>query len=584
MRILGWNCRGICNASTVRALKAQIRGWHPSVLFLCETKASVVWMNVVAKLIGFQNLVVLGPKGRVGGICMLWSNKVDIEVLEFNCPIIAIRIKDCAVSWSLVGFYGPPQKTKRDKTWVDLHALLESIPGPWMCCNRFTWSKRRWGRNSIRERLDRGIANIDWRLAFPRAVVYHLGALNLDHCPLLIDTNPKEAFFPRPFRFEAVWAKDPRCYDVKILELTTNLEKVQSGSHSDTNTNLENSIQVELNGWLARLETVWRQKSRETWLKEGDRNSRFFHLSTIIRRKHNSIDAIKYDFGDWIISKSEIKKFVVSKFIDLFTEEPISFPSGLDNLILPTISSMQNEALCNIPTPLEIKNVIFGMYNLKALGPDGLPALFYKQYWPIMGESVISAMQNFFRSSHMLNECVSSVSFSILINGGKTNSFKHSRGLKQRDPLSPYLFILCQDVLSRLIDRQFNSGAINGVKMNPFGPAFTHVMYADDLMLFAKATSREVLVLDDCLELYCQWSGQLVNRDKSGINFSKLVSRERKRAITEELNMKTISDHANYLGAPLFASRNSSKDFKFLQEKVESRLKGWRCKSLSWAG
>jgi hypothetical protein len=158
---------------------------------------------------------------------------------------------------------------------------------------------------------------------------------------------------------------------------------------------------------------VWRQKSRETWLKEGDRNSRFFHLSTIIRRKHNSIDAIKYDFGDWIISKSEIKKFVVSKFIDLFTEEPISFPSGLDNLISPTISSMQNEALCNIPTPLEIKNVIFGMYNLKALRPDGLPALFYKQYWPIMGESVISAMQNFFRSSHMLNEVNNS--FIVLI-------------------------------------------------------------------------------------------------------------------------------------------------------------------------
>uniref|UniRef100_A0A2N9I0Z5 Reverse transcriptase domain-containing protein n=1 Tax=Fagus sylvatica TaxID=28930 RepID=A0A2N9I0Z5_FAGSY len=320
------------------------------------------------------------------------------------------------------------------------------------------------------------------------------------------------------------------------------------------------SIQVELNGWLACLETVWRQKSRETWLKEGDRNSRFFHLSTVIRRKHNSIDAIKSDSGDWIISKSEIKKFVVSKFIDLFTEEPISFPSGLDNLISPTISSMQNEALCNIPTPLEIKNVIFGMYNLKAPGPDGLPALFYKQYWPIVGESVISVVQNFFRSGHMLNECVSFVSFSILINGGKTDYFKPSRGLRQGDPLSPYLFILCQEVLSRLIDRQFNSGAINGVKMNPSGPAFTHVMYADDLMLFAKATSRKVSMLDDCLELYCQW------------------------AIKKELNMKTISDHANYLGAPLFTSRSRSKDFKFLQEKVESRLKGWRCKSLSWVG
>ena len=65
-------------------------------------------MNVVAKLIRFQNLVALGPKGRAGGICMLWSNEVDIELLEFNSHMIAITIKDCAVSWSLVGFYGPP--------------------------------------------------------------------------------------------------------------------------------------------------------------------------------------------------------------------------------------------------------------------------------------------------------------------------------------------------------------------------------------------------------------------------------------------------------------------------------------------
>ena len=117
---------------------------------------------------------------------------------------------------------------------------------------------------------------------------------------------------------------------------------------------------------------------------------------------------------------------MVSKFIDLFTEEPISYPSGLDNLILPTISSMQNEAFCHIPTPLEIKNVIFGMYNLEAPGPDGLPALFYKQYWPIVGESVTSAVQNFFRSGHMLNEVNNS--FIVLIpkitNPSSVNHFR----------------------------------------------------------------------------------------------------------------------------------------------------------------
>ncbi len=92
--------------------------------------------------------------------------------------------------------------------------------------------------------------------------------------------------------------------------------------------------------------------------------------------------------------------------------------------------------------------------------------------------------------------------------------------------------------------------------MNRNGPAFMNVMYADDIMLFTKASNREVQALDACLEKYCQWSGRLVNREKSGLIFSKLVTRERKRAIKLELNMKYVHQNAIYLGAPLFTSRN----------------------------
>ena len=119
--------------------------------------------------------------------------------------------------------------------------------------------------------------------------------------------------------------------------------------------------------------------------------------------------------------------------------------------------------------------------------------------------------------------------------------------------------------------------------MNTNGLAFTHVMYADDLILFAKASNREVKVLDDCLEKYCSWSGQLVNRDKSGLIFTKLVIGEQKRAIKGKQNIKAIDQHATYLGAPLFTSKCRSKDFKFLHDRVEARLKGWWCKSLCWA-
>ena len=77
--------------------------------------------------------------------------------------------------------------------------------------NQFTWWNKRWGRGAIRERLDRAISNPGWRLTFPKASVFHLGAINSDHAPLLADTNPNDDFCSRPFRFEAMWVRNPRC-------------------------------------------------------------------------------------------------------------------------------------------------------------------------------------------------------------------------------------------------------------------------------------------------------------------------------------------------------------------------------------
>ena len=108
-------------------------------------------------------------------------------------------------------------------------------------------------------------------------------------------------------------------------------------------------------------------------------------------------------------------------------------------------------------------------------------------------------------------ECVSSVSFSVLINGGKSKPFTLSRGLRQGDPLSPYLFNLCQDVLVRMIDHDHLSGIIKGVSMNVGGPASTNVMFADDIMLFSKACTQDVVALNNFLETYYSWSDQPIN-------------------------------------------------------------------------
>ena len=116
-------------------------------------------------------------------------------------------------------------------------------------------------------------------------------------------------------------------------------------------------------------------------------------------------------------------------------------------------------------------------------------------------------------------------------------------------------------------------GNLHGVRMNVTGPSISHVMFADDIMIFAKANRREVEVVDDCLESYYQWSGQLVNRGKSGLFFSKRVHRNWKRWIRAELQMTRLPLDAFYLGSPLFSSKSKTKDFKFLIERIDSKLK-----------
>ena len=121
---------------------------------------------------------------------------------------------------------------------------------------------------------------------------------------------------------------------------------------------------------------------------------------------------------------------------------------------------------------------------------------------------------------------------------------------------------------------------ISGVKASIGSTPITHVMYVDDIVLFSKACRREANAINDCLEKYCRWSRQLLNRAKSRIIFSKLTHQLTHRGIKHILQMKSLKMDSVYLGAPLFLTKALAKDFKFLQERLEAKLKGWRSKTL----
>lgn len=147
---------------------------------------------------------------------------------------------------------------------------------------------------------------------------------------------------------------------------------------------------------LLRSDLIWRQNSRELWTKDGDRNSKFFHLSTIIQQHTNFIAANKDNEGHWHQDEEEIGNYFLRNFIDLFKTTDPSFPKNLEGQIPPMINEEDNASLIPIPSPEEINKALNSIRSLKAPRLDDMPALFYKFYGEIVKPLLISSVQKFF--------------------------------------------------------------------------------------------------------------------------------------------------------------------------------------------
>lgn len=123
----------------------------------------------------------------------------------------------------------------------------------------------------------------------------------------------------------------------------------------------------------------------------------------------------------------------------------------------------------------------------------------------------------------MIMNCTTTATLYIILSGQPKGFITSERGIRQGCPLSPYLFILCSQSLSKIMRRMELDGLYYGYKVNRWAPSVSHLMFADDVMPFGCLTSRMVDTVTATLEEYSKCSGQVVNYIKSGIYFSKAV-------------------------------------------------------------
>ncbi|KAL9688236.1 hypothetical protein QQ045_032655 [Rhodiola kirilowii] len=392
------------------------------------------------------------------------------------------------------------------------------------------------------------------------------------------------------------------------------LEMIYKQPRDDVSQQRESLLISELDDWLQREEILWRQRSRITWLHDGDNNTKYFHAFASSRRKSNTISRLEDLNGQVETDTSKITNIITDHYCRLFQSSSSISPQELLvhlQCLSRKISDHQNAILLEPYSAAEVTRAMFQLHPMKAPGKDGFNVAFFQTCWQIIKDDFIRDCLSFLndgifssndnatmitlipkkkgaikvtdyrpisligvkmkvvskvlvnRLQLFLNEVISpeqcafvknrsitdnliishevihfikntrasrtvygslkldiakaydsvdwhflqqvlqklgfaerwvrrvmqivmTVKYVININGILTEEIEPRRGIRQGDPLSPYLFIVCTEFFTALLNQYQGLGLIDGIKICRRAPAISHLLFADDSLLFFK--------------------------------------------------------------------------------------------------
>ncbi|KAL5543250.1 hypothetical protein UlMin_010960 [Ulmus minor] len=179
--------------------------------------------------------------------------------------------------------------------------------------------------------------------------------------------------------------------------------------------------------------------------------------------------------------------------------------------------------------------------------------------------------------------CISSANFSIMINGKPRGRFGASRGLRQGDPLSPFLFILVANILGRMMDKAVRIGEVKGFKVGREEVVVSHLQFADDTLFLLEPDKSNIERVNTILKFFSMCSGLKINMNKSSLAGISLTEEE-VGVLASEVGCEKGSWPMKYLGLPLRGNLNSAEFWNPVIEKVSKRLDGWKKAFLSKGG
>ena len=153
------------------------------------------------------------------------------------------------------------------------------------------------------------------------------------------------------------------------------------------------------------------------------------------------------------------------------------------------------------------------------------------------------------------------MTYSILLNGEPKGFIRPSRGLRQSDPISPFLFLFYAEGLNALLNKAVDNGEIRGLSLCRQGPKITYLFFVDDCLLFCRANRTECQKIQQLLDWYEVASGQLVNMNKTTLFFSRNTPEEVQQEIKVSFGVSAFTHYEKYIGLPSFVGRQKKACF-----------------------
>ncbi|XP_057756096.1 uncharacterized protein LOC130975298 [Arachis stenosperma] len=382
-----------------------------------------------------------------GGLTLAWKDSINVQIINSRKFFVAAEVKEFRNNgvWTFIGVHLSCSKQIQALQFEELTTMSQQLERKsvdiGMVGRPFTWTNRRQGKDLVKERLDRYLVGMGWKLKFPNAVVHRLTKSGSDHAPILMETKPQSWHSKRCFKYQEHWSRED---DVKrIVGEVWKIEVVGSAMFSvaqklkecrhrlvqwqithkanfrkeieDLQASLEELRVAGINGGeeITRLEeklelaymkeeSYWREKSRIKWQKEGYQNTRFFHQKFQSRVRRNRIWRLVGRNNEIASKPEDIAKVAEDYFCDIFTSSCSVDPNPYLEDLEPKVTASMNCRLQRLVTIDEVKRATFSVHAKSAPGDDGFIAKFFHFFWDIVGGDVFKTVQSFFHSGRII--------------------------------------------------------------------------------------------------------------------------------------------------------------------------------------